>query len=204
MTRVGPHDIPLVSEPRCRVCQFPQRIEIENQILQGLSWRGLEEHARTFPTGHLDHPTVYHLKKHWEEGHMPIQAALQRRMIERRAEEIGDSFDDKYAQMVDAVVVSEAILSKGFNRLNTGEIEPTVAETLAAAKQLHDLKKDQANSIDQQVWLNAMARLFEVVKGILTDDQWLAFGQLCLNDPILSAMARELTRTVDSEARELT
>jgi hypothetical protein len=200
MTRIGGKDYPLKSVPTCKTCQSTHRLYIENALISGRTYRAI---ARSLPEDTSDtNPSADGIANHYNEGHMPINQAVQRRLIERRYEEIGQSMESEVDAQVDKVVVAQMIVQKGWELMQSGAVDPTVAETLAAIKALNEMEKDAEQSVDQETWVASMQVMMEIAHKLMTPVQWQEFGRLLSSNPILRALASKEDQTVEGELEE--
>lgn len=200
MTRINGKDYPLKSVPQCKTCQSPHRLYIEKAMLEGRTYRAIERELEGLEPGVMGHPSSEGISHHYKEGHMPLPAAVQRRLIERRAEEIGLDMESKVESLVDKVTVAESIVQKGWELLANDAQAPTVAETLAAIKLLHDIEKQTEGSLDQEAWVGAVQVMMEVAREVMADDQWEYFGRKLSSHPVLHALARKKQAMIEAES----
>jgi hypothetical protein len=199
MTRINGKDYPLKSVPQCKTCQSPHRLHIEQAMLQGRTYRAIERELEGLDPGAMGHPSSEGIANHYKEGHMPLPQAVQRRLIERRAEEIGLDMESKVESLVDKVTVAQSIVQKGWEMLAADQSAPTVAETISAIKLLHDMEKATEGSLDQEAWIGAVQVMMEVAREVMADDQWEYFGRKLSAHPVLHALARKNQPMIEGE-----
>ena len=201
MTRIGGQDYPLRSEPNCKTCQSPQRTLIENELVKGRSYAVIRRELEGLPAGDRGHPSAEAISDHVKNGHIPIGASLQRRLIERRAKDIGRNIETAEESLVDYVTVQQMIVSKGFERLQDGTIEPDVKDLIAASKFLHDVEASQGdNGLGEEVMLQALHAYLEVARTFIPADRWAEYGRAMASNPVLKAIAakQEEQRTLEA------
>jgi hypothetical protein len=188
MTRVGNQDYPLVSVPQCKTCQSPHRLVIENHLITGRTNTGIRRELEAMdPDG--EHPSAEGIGDHYRNGHMPLTKAIQRRLIERRAEAIGANMNAELDNLMDHVTVAQMILQRGGEKIATGDIDPDVAQTLQAAKFLWDVEKQAEGSVDNEMWTTAFMVYMESARELMTEEQWQTFGRKLSNHPVLRELA---------------
>lgn len=187
MTRIGGRDYPLRSIPSCKTCQSPHRLEAEAMLLT--SGRTPAAIARSLPED--AGLTGDNLRDHFNNGHMPLQVEVQRRLVERRALKVGKDLESATELLVDQVVLAEAIVQKTYERLAAGEIEPDTADGIAAARFLHAVERDESGGLDQEMWVTAVNAIFEVVSEEVEDAVWAKIGERLAAHPALRALAKE-------------
>lgn len=191
MTRIGGRDYPLRSVPQCKTCQSPHRLLIENALLQGRTYKAIERELEGLDPGPMGNPNAEGISHHYKEGHLPLPQAVQRRLIERRAEEIGINMESAVDSLVDKVTVAQSIVQKGWEMLAADQAAPTVAETISAIKLLHDIEKQSEQSLDQEAWVQSVQIMMEVARELMDDEQWDWFGRKLASHPVLRAMAKK-------------
>jgi len=189
MTRIGGKEYPLRSVPNCKTCQDPNRILIENELIRGMSYASIARSLEGKPEGSLGHPGAVAISDHVKNGHLPLGPSTQRRMIERRAKDIGRSIDEAEDTLVDYVTVNQMIVSRGFERMQDGEINPDVTDVIAASKFLHQIEQTVGGGLDEQAWESAMLAYMDVARQFIPPDRWQEYGAALYQNPILRAMA---------------
>lgn len=191
MTRIGGKDYPMRSVPNCKTCQDPNRMFIENELIRGRSYKLIAEALESMPAGGMGHPTADGISDHIRNNHLPLGVATQRRLIERRAKEVGKSIETSDDDLIDYVTVNQMIVSRGFERMQDGEINPDVAEVLAASKFLYQVEQAAGGGVDEQVWRDAMLAYMEVARDFIPAERWAEYGQALSRNPVLRAMAAQ-------------
>ena len=189
-TRIGGRDYPMRSVPSCYTCQSPQRIVIENDLIKGLSYANIAAGLENAPVGHFPHPNAKQISDHVRKGHIPVGVSSQRRLIERRAKEIGRNIEDSEDSLVDFVTVSQMIVARGFERMQDGEITPDVSDVLAASKFLHQVEQSAGGSVDENTWRDALMAYMEVTRVFIPTERWAEYGAAMNSNPILKSMAK--------------
>lgn len=203
MTRIGGVEYPMRSVPTCRTCQSPYRVEIENDLLRGYSYAAIARGIEGRAPGNLPHPSAESISAHLSNQHMPVQAAAQRRLIERRAEEIGRNIENEVEALADHVTLARMVVARGFERLQSGEIQPDLDEALAASRFLFQVEQQQDTSdLDQQALLQVLHAYMEITQQFVPPEQWEAYGRAVRSHPIIREMAerQEASRREQLEA----
>lgn len=200
MTRIGGKDYPLKSVPNCKTCQSVHRMFIENALITGRTYKAIE---RSLPDETAaENPTSDNISAHYKNGHMPLPQEVQRRIIERRATDIGRNLEDAAEMLVDKYTVAEMIVHKGAEKILTGDVDPNVAETLAAIKLLHDFEKQNEINVDQEAWIASVQVMMELAHEVMDDEQWSRFGRQLATNPLLNALAKKQRGEVEGEVVE--
>lgn len=188
VTRIGGVDYPMRSVPSCKTCQSPHRLAIENDLVKGLSYASIARSLVDLPGGHLGNPSAEGISDHVRKGHIPVGASAQRRLIERRAKEIGRSIEDSEESLVDYVTVSQMIVARGFERMQGGEIAPDLGDVIAASKFLYQIDQSAEGGMDQEVMLQALHAYMEVARSFIPQERWQEYGALMERHPVLRAI----------------
>lgn len=188
MTKIGGREYPLRSVPTCKTCQDPNRLWIENELIRGASYASIARALENMPAGDLGHPNAEGISNHIERDHLPVGVATQRRLIERRAKEIGRSIETEQGTLVDYVTVNQMIVSRGFERMQAGEITPDLGDVINASKFLHTVEQASGGELDEQAWRDAMLAYMEVATEFIPPERFAAYGQALSQHPVLRAM----------------
>lgn len=213
--RVGNRTYDAVRVNTCHTCMHPARMEIEEAVVNNHSYRSIADRYSEVSYENSDGTTTVlpkigfmSIRNHFKRGHMPIGQAALRRIGERRAQEIGSKYEEMSDQFVDHYTVAQAVLRKGYERLNTGDLEPDVKETLAAAKLLKEIEDGAQQTLDADAWSQAMTVYFETARQFMDDGTWTQFTQSLATNPILHALSRRVASdgsnddVVDAEYEE--
>lgn len=191
--------------PVCNVCNHPARMEIEHQLLRGLSYRKIamaySEVEYETQGGVLMLPKIgaIAVKNHYMKGHLPVDAAVHRQLVEDRAREVGSRYEEMATEFLDSYVAAKAVLRKGYDRLVSGEITPDVKETLAAAKMVQEIEDGARTNLDAEAWSQAMTVYFQTAQEIMSDEMWRSFTSRLSTNPILRSLAKKIAGEADSE-----
>lgn len=198
--KIGNNVYDAVFEPRCKVCNHPARFTIEEKLLLGNSYpkiaRWVSDVRATKPSGEqVDWPELEarNIKNHYVQGHCPLDAEMMRAFTERRAEELGEDLEESMTTFTDHIVVQKAILSKGYEALVKGEIQPDVKDTLAASKLLADREREIAGQASVEEWQDFMQLYFSVVRQVVAPEQWTQIVSDIQQHPVMKQMQRRKT-----------
>lgn len=195
MTRIGGKDYPLYSDPRCKTCQHPDRVGIENALLVGRSYVAI---LNSLPEDEYK-PAYRGILYHFNNGHMPLEAAAQRALIERNWIKQGKAIEDAVTDMVDHVTVAEMVVKRGFERMQAGEISPDMTDTLNAVKIVESIQSRTNADLDQEMWVSATMSMLEDARAIMSAEQWAKYGKKLAANPVLKALAAKNDGTANPE-----
>jgi hypothetical protein len=109
MTRVGGREYPLATSPNCGVCNHPDRLFIEQQIIMARSYAQIVRALDMRDHGGPDISTPQ-IKRHIANEHMPMTAVIQRAIIDNQAQKIGRSIESEMGPLVDYVSAAELVV----------------------------------------------------------------------------------------------
>ena len=202
MTRIGGVDYPLRSDPNCKTCQSPHRIRIEADLIRGHSYRAIARSLEGLPEGVKGHPTRESISNHVQKGHLPIGQAVQRRIIERRAREIGQAVEDSEEPLVDHITINRMIVQKGFEAMASGSLDIKASDVVQASRFLHQVEKEAGGDIDAQAWIQAVMEYMEIAQRFIPSDQWAAYGAALQRSPVLRSLAQRQSQTIEGEVAD--
>lgn len=189
-TRIGGVDYPMRSVGSCKTCQEPNRLQIENDLVKGYSYASVARALEGMPEGDLGHPNAHQISEHVKRGHVPLGVSSQRRLIERRAEEIGRSVEEAEDSLVDFVTVNQMIVNRGFERMQMGEIEPEMSDVITASRFLHQIEQSAGGGLDENAWRDALMAYMDTTRMFIPAERWDEYGAAMNANPILRAMAK--------------
>lgn len=202
--QIGGRVYPAVRSPRCKICTHPARVEIEERLLLNDQYPRIVEFVsgRVYQdvTGEkIEWPpiTAQQLSNHFNNGHCPVDTELVKQFTTERERELGVDYSQMTGRVVDHVIATKLVLSRGQERLLKGDVEPTVKETLEAAKLLALLGGESDNDQADQLtaWSEAMEIFFTTARRIMSPDQFQQLGAELYSNPIL----RELTAKLQAQ-----
>jgi hypothetical protein len=199
--------------PQCHTCTHPARVEIEQRLLAGHGYREVAAQysgteytvageTRVFPE--VAWSSIY---THFRKGHMPVEAAALRQIMDDRSRELSDHYDEETTKLVDGHSFARQVLQMTQQALLAGEIKPDVHDGLAAARLLKDMESELDNNIDAEVWSQAMTVYFETAQKIMPPEMWTQFVGMLEKNPVLASLRRRLEsgpedETIDAEVVE--
>lgn len=139
------------ADPRCHVCSAPDR-----DVPNGWAIRNLIDDLLLVPKSYaailrLIEPLTdawpedarisrHSLARH-SRNHLQWEKAAARQIAERNAQQAG-KLDEASERMLVAQAVLEAVQQRGYEALASGEITPSVRDTLAATSALREIERE--------------------------------------------------------------
>lgn len=188
MTQIGGQQYPLRSEPRCGVCQSPHRLFIEERLVRGDSYASIAREVSGLPHGDRTPPSKQSISIHTRNNHLPLGQSTQRRIIERRAQEIGQSVEDSEDPLADWLTLNQMVVQRGVEKIASGELDVTTGDVLRASQFLHDVEQEASEDLDQDVWVEAMMEYMEIAKRFIPPQVWDQYGAALHASPVLRAL----------------
>lgn len=156
--------VPLIIEPKCKVCQSPHRQVIDQMLVAGLTYSEIE---RQFEFAGIPRRSISSHK----DKHLGYEEAGLREIIEREALAAQRNYDEGVSRVVTKNAYLEVALQKAYDALIK---DLTVVEPKDAVKVIEMLQKlqeqNQAVALDE---LRMQLQMFiQAVKEIVEKDRW--------------------------------
>jgi hypothetical protein len=177
--RVGGTSYAMRVVGKCLTCRSIHRAEIENLVVMGYAWGSIADHLPE-----ATRVSKANIRYHFEHGHMPLPESLRRSVIERRAKMLNLSTADNAAPAVDQWVVVQSIMQRGFERVASGQSEPDVKDTLAAAKQLSEIEDRLAGV--RAINDDAVMAIIEGARSYMSHEDWVRFNWELKENPAMA------------------
>ena len=204
MTRIGGQDYPLRSEPRCNTCQSPHRMFIENRLIRGDSYASIAREVAALPHGeHKKPPNKQSISIHTRNGHMPLGQSTQRRIIERQALKAEKSIEDSEDPLVDYLTLNQLLVQQGFEKMATGELQFSASDVLRASQFLHDIEREAADDVDQEVWIEAMMEYMSIAKRFIPPQMWEQYGAALHGSSVLAALEKRMQKSEQTRPEQI-
>lgn len=182
--RVGGREYPMRVNRQCKVCTSPYRFEIERELVSGRTYRRIVE---SIPDD--AELSAYNVKCHYLNGHLPLEQAAARQIVENRAKQVGKHIEDGVEALVDGVALAEVVVQKTFEAIAKGELQVEVKDGMAAAKFLADLGQYDEGGADMAAITDAFIVYHEHAQEYMDPDQFEAFGRALNSNPVLKSLA---------------
>jgi hypothetical protein len=167
---IGSESFPYRTEPRCRVCSSPRRLEIERALATGRTYQKI---AETF--GEPEEINARGVLAHVKRGHVPINAPAVRAVAKARSDEVSEAIAPLIRGAAANLSFAHAVVDRVRIRLESGEIEPNVRDGLAAARLIAECETG-SGPLDTNEWQSEFMAVFEVVQAIMTPAQFEEMG----------------------------
>ena len=183
---------------KCDTCKHPARMYIEELIVQNYSYPRISamysetEYDEGGVTKKFPRVSEDSIRQHFKSGHSPIPTAALRKMAEEKAEQLGGQWEGMVDRYVDPMLTAQAVMQRGYDQIATGNGTPTIAETLAAAKLVHEFESQGEGSVTEEVWREAFTVYFTTARDVMPDELWHKFANRLQSNPLLHALARKL------------
>lgn len=202
LVRVNGRSYPAKQVKQCRTCRSKYRTQIEQAIINGMTYRSILNNVVLPYDDHSDlgKPGYQSLQTHVVKKHMPLPFSTQRRIIEDRAIELGKSVEEGEALLVDSITIHRALVEQGFRRLNNGEIQVGMTDLIKVLQlqQATEAGRD-GNNLDEDIWRDALMEYMSIVRNNVTADVLQRIGRELAESPILQRINKGRGRTVSGE-----
>ena len=189
--RIGGKEYPLKTVRRCLTCMSPYRFEIEQAIVAGRSYGKIAAAIDSYYDEDAEQrgPGAQAIANHYYKGHMPLEVAHTREIVEERARKVGKSIESATDSLVDGITLMETVVQKAFEKIASGTIEVTPQHGLAAAKMLAELGAYDGSDVDQQAFVEAFMAYHETAEQVLDKETFKRFGEALAGNPVLKSLA---------------
>ena len=187
---------------RCKVCQSPSRMAIEEGILMGRTYAAIMRSLPVDLTEGEDGVSLASLKRHGD-NHMPLDAIVSRAVIEQSVAARGRSLDDPSGTLLDHHTVAREIVRQAGERMLRGELKVGLEHALPAMKMLWDDEARLEAGADQAATETMLVSLFATLKQVLDAETLAAVGARLRHNPVwMEMLTRQLGMMADPiEAR---
>ena len=186
--RLGGRTYPMKTAPQCKVCQSPERIDIERKLLHGYGptaiWGGLSEQSQ-------EQIKIRNIGDH-SRAHLPVDHIVRQAIIEARVRDLGGDMESATGTLVDQISFAKVGLQKVYERMVDGEIQPDVADGIAMAKFLHQVEVEAGGQeFDGEMMARGFMAYMRAMQQVCSPEQIRQMGQIIAADPIMSSMLRQ-------------
>jgi hypothetical protein len=169
------------TDQRCHVCSAPDR-----DLPNGWAVRNLIDEMLIIPKTYsailrLVEPLMenwpnesrisrYSLTRH-ARNHLQWERASARRIAERNAERAG-KVEEASERMLVTQAVLEAIQTRGFEAIISGEVTPSVRDTLSASRTLRQIELEAGGRHTAAEALAKLDRVIQVIREEVPEERW--------------------------------
>ena len=194
--RVGATVVNYRTEPSCRVCSSPLRLDVETKLAQGQTPWSIEQ---ALPDAGL---TKRNVADHWRHDHVGAQTAAVRRVAQSHAEAVAKPVERLAEAVAGHLGFAHSVVDRVAERMKSGDIEPEVRDAIAAARLIQQVEAAAVQQTDIGEFIDAMVAMSEIIRDMLTYDDFLVFGQRLSAHPVLRGLqAREAQREAEARGR---
>lgn len=197
MVRVGGQDYPYRRVAACSVCNSPYRMSIERALLQGWSYKRIQNSLDDVEHGPHPQPDQWSIRQHVTAEHMPLPSIARRKIIEKRAGEIGRNIEEDSELLLDTVTVNQMIIQRGFERMINGDLDVSMSDLMNALKLQLQIDQQMGETTDAQAWRDAMMEMLSTARRIMPPELWQRFGAEMKDSPIIAALQAKESKAVE-------
>lgn len=155
--------LPVVTEPRCNICNSKNRRHIERLMAGGFTAVAIAEELiradEDFKEKKLD--TVRRNVSRHAEKHLNIKDRAVRAVIEKRAAEQGALITEEVERITTARSLLDLVVDRGHDQLQDPDYKVRMADVIEATKMLEDIARQeyvsQVEVMQRQVWAISQA-----------------------------------------------
>lgn len=164
------------TDPRCHVCSAPDR-----DVPNGWAVRNLIDELLCVPKTYAAIlRLVEPLMESWPEdarisrhslmrhsrNHLAWEKAAARQIAERNAEKAG-KVDEASERMLVSQAVLEAVQQRGYEAILSGEVTPSVRDTLSASSTLREIEREAGGQHTVAEALSQLDRVIQIMREIV-------------------------------------
>lgn len=185
--QVGERLYPVKHVHNCKTCRSSHRVQIEIAVINGLSYKQImEDYIEPFDDhSPLGTPTYQGLLTHIRRKHMAAPYTTQRRLLERRAQELGRSIEESEELLHDSVGALRAVVQRGFERMNSGQIDPSISDMIRAAQLESALVASVDGETDTSQWKQALIAYMTAVKNNVAPEVFRRISEEVRDSPVM-------------------
>lgn len=190
MVRVGNGVYPLYVDPNCHTCQSPHRMFIENQLVQFGGYAAIARQVLTMPKRPgWPPPSARSIARHVKNKHVISPALIRRIIAEQRASDQGLSLYEADTILTKAAY-AELVMYRAAERMNDGEVEPSIRDGLDAARFLQTLEggTDQQSGFTQEIWEAIFFTVYDVMSRELIPEDFQRVADAINRNPMIQAL----------------
>lgn len=151
----------LITEPRCLVCQSPNRKVIDQLLARGNAYRELE---RVFG---IDRRS---LSNH-DQKHLNIQDAAMRRIVQEEAEDIDAALEEGVRGIIKHRIFLETALEKALDGVLSGDVQVEPRDAVAIIDKLEQLDTRTTEAQVTQMKIE-LAAYIKSMKQVVPSEMW--------------------------------
>lgn len=184
MYRLGGRTYPMRSEPKCKVCQSPYRVEIERSLIRSYGPTAVH---RSLPVKAQEQISVKNISDH-AKAHLPVDHTIRQAAIQARAQELGTDFESAEGALVDHIVFARLGLQQVYERMADGEIKPSVQDGIAFAQMLLKVEEAAGGGLDEEMMARGFMVYMRAMRQVCTPAQIQQMSEIIQQDPIMKAL----------------
>lgn len=143
------HELPVISEPRCRICQSEFRPLIDRMIAGPYTYAAIARqfHGKDDRLGGNHEALRKSIERHAKQ-HVTVRDQAVREIIEQRAIERGILVEDHKNMLLTSEALLELYIQKGFEQITKDGTWVRHQDVLEAVKMVEEMRRD---TISEQV-----------------------------------------------------
>lgn len=196
MTRVGGRTYPAKVVSQCKTCCSPYRTQIENALLKSYGYAAI---VRSLPED--ANLSTENIQQHYRRGHMPIDEAVRRVVIEEDARERGLDIEGYESTLANHVTLAKLGVQRVLQRMAEGELEPDISDGIALANLLLKVEEKAGDDYDRVALTQGFVVYMQAIQQVCSPEQVEAITRSIATNPVMNALLSRST-TVEGEVVE--
>ena len=194
--RVGATVVNYRTEPSCKVCSSPYRLDVETKLAQGQTPWSIEQ---ALPDAGL---TKRNVADHWRHDHIGAQTLAVRQVAHAHAEAVAKPAAALTEATAGHLGFAHSVMDRVAERMKAGQVEPEVRDAIAAARLIQQVEAAAVQQSGIEDYVDAMVAMSEIIRDMLSYEDFLLFGGRLAAHPVLRDLqAREAQRDAEAPGR---
>lgn len=150
----------------CKTCESDYRVEIEIGLLKGYAYTKI---ARSLPED--SNLTARNIGDHSRNGHLPIDASIQKIIIDERAGELGLDIDEYEGTLADYRTFIRLGVQRSLELMQEGKLYIDTDHAIQFAMAEVKLQQQAGEAVNQQAVIQSLIILRNAVEKVCTPKQ---------------------------------
>lgn len=157
---------PMITVGQCQTCQHPHRLWIERQVLKGRSYKAIAESLPPDSEGHqLDRRSI---SNHYSKGHMPLDSAIMRGVLEEEAGVLGQNFEEGVRGAFTNRGALNTLIRKAYEDAMSGVTTVEPRDLIQMVKLYNEMDSSASLAATEEAKL-AVRIFMEAIQNVLAD-----------------------------------
>lgn len=155
--------LPLISAPRCKICNSPYRIHVDMMVARGYSYRSISEYLKKIG----DDISYKSVERH-AKAHLDLDSSAYRAIMEKHIEEYESIQAEHDMRVIGGHAYLDLFIQKGWDELLYGDfhIEP---RDVIRAVEVRETMMERGMSVLEEKMINEVKSIILAIKEIVPE-----------------------------------